>query len=77
MSLIGNLNAPTAKTINIAALACDSSVNPDCKSSAEIKEFLKNKYFFLVFNTKLFNAEGFDDNMFTEVSVIQKIPITL
>ena len=57
--------------------ACNSTVNPNCKSEAEIKDFLKTQFMYLVYNVQLFNPTGFDAETFTKVSIIQKIPINI
>jgi hypothetical protein len=42
-----------------------------------VKQWLSDKYIYIVFNSVMFNADSYDDQTFTKVSVMQKIAINV
>lgn len=46
---------------------CNQTLNPECKSEAEFKQWLKGKFFLLLQNKVIFNDNGFYDETFRNV----------
>lgn len=77
LSLQGNFNAESGQLANVVLTRCDSSVRSTCKSDAEVKQWLRDKVIYIVYNSVIFNTDSFDENTLTKVSVIQKTSINI
>lgn len=63
--------------INIQLKYCDSTLSTTCKTKEETDTWLQNKFLYLAYNSQLFNADLYDNETFTQVSVINRVPINL
>ena len=75
LNLIGNFNTGTAQLILIMFEKCDSTKRKTCKSNAEVREWMKNKYIILVYNRQLFQSEKFGDETFSRHSFLDWNPM--
>lgn len=75
LELIGNWDTEVTNLAQIYLESCDPEERSTCKSDSEVKDWMKNKYMFLVFNKKTLKNNEFGDKSFTETSYMLKLPL--
>ena len=73
MEIQGNFSSPSARLIDIELVRCENQHY--CKSSEEITEYLRNKYFLLMYNQIRFDSEKYKTEAFVHESVTEWIAI--
>ena len=77
ISLWGDFNTEKGSNLMIAFEMCEGRA--DCKTEAEIREWLKMKFIVLLYNQVSFNPEGYDeesvnrDSRFAYITISSKI----
>ena len=57
MSIAGDYDSASASLMNMRLVRCDSETSTvPCKSEAEITDFFRDKFLFLLFNEKIFDS---------------------
>jgi uncharacterized pyridoxamine 5'-phosphate oxidase family protein len=57
----------------MAFVPCNQTLNPECKSEAEFKQWLKGKFFLLLQNKVIFNDNGFYNETFRNVMSLEGV----
>ena len=73
MKIQGNFSSPSAQLIDIELVRCENKHY--CKSPEEINEFLRNKFFLLMYNQIRFDTELYKTESFVHESITEWITI--
>lgn len=77
LNIIGNWESQIANVPQIYWEKCDLFRRDTCKTDAEVKEWMKNKYFWLVFNKKLIQNDEFGEATFIERAFMNRVPLDI
>ena len=80
MQIYGDYNSNKARIINIQLEICNdggyfAEKSITCKSPAEITQFLRNKYFVMLYNEKRFDSAVFTNKSIVDESKLLWMPI--
>ena len=77
MRIAGDYQSDKAELLNLRLNKCDSSIDTEvvCKSDEEILEFFRNKFFFVIKNEKLFDANKYGLESIVEQCSFTWVPI--
>lgn len=64
LELEGNWNTGTAKVVEVYFERCTE--RETCKNETEVREWMKDKYMFLVYNRRNFRVNEFGENAFED-----------
>ena len=66
MYIHGSYNSQTARLMNIQLMRCseedEKELGIKCKSPQEIKKFMKNKFFYLLYNQRRFDSQRYNED---------------
>ena len=75
--IFGDYNSYKASQFNVQFLKCNKDIHPDveCKSDAEITEFIRGKFMMLVFNQVRFDSSQYGHDSIISESKLQWVPV--
>ena len=76
-SLRGNFNSASAQVLTLNFERCDSTKRATCKSEADFRRWLRNKYLVVAFNGQIFNTDAFEDGKISSELQLDWIKVNL
>ena len=77
LNLVGNFQTETAKIALVMFERCDPKKRKTCKSEAEVKLWMQDKYLILAYNRQQFNQQKFGEERFAKTSYVDWLPLDI